>query len=119
MMNTIGMLNAGRSAAVVWWHFGCTQKTIERLWRRFQVAGNAADHPRSGRPLLTTAADDHYIILQHLPNRRLTAAASGRQYGIHPQTVRKNLKAICAYRPYFSQSHRMARRDKCYRHMHF
>ena len=111
MMNTIGMLNAGRSAAVVWWHFGCTQKTIERLWRRFQVAGNAADHPRSGRPLLTTAADDHYIILQHLPNRRLTAAASGRQYGIHPQTVRKNLKAICAYRPYFSQSHRMARRD--------
>ena len=33
---------------------------------------------------VTTAAND----LQHLRNRRLTAAATGRQYRIHPQTVR-------------------------------
>ena len=56
----------------------------------------------SGRPRVTTAADDHYIVLQHLLNRRLTAAATGRQYGIHPQTVRnwlrQNVQPICAYR---------------------
>ena len=86
----IGMLNAGMSTTVtvVWRHFGCTRKTIEWLRRRFRVTGNVADRPQSGRPRVTTAADDCYIILQHLHNRRLTAAATGRQYGIHPQTVR-------------------------------
>ena len=101
----IEMLNASMSATVVSWHFGCTRKTIERLWRRFHVTGNIANHPRSGRPCVTTAADDRYIILQHLRNRHLTAA--GRQYGIHPQIVRnrlrRNVQPICAYPPYFGQ----------------
>ena len=80
------------SATVVSRHFGRTRKTIEHLRRRFRVTGNVAAHPRSGRPHVTTAADDRYIILQHLRNRRLTAAAIGRQYGIHPQTVRNRLR---------------------------
>ena len=84
----IRMLNAGMSATVVSRHFGCTRKTIECLRRRFSVKGNVADRPRSGRQHLTTAADDRYIVLQHLRNRRLTAAATGRHYGIHPQTLR-------------------------------
>ena len=66
----IGMPNAGMSAIVVSWHFGCTRKTIERLRRRFRVTGNVADRPRSGRPRVTTAADDRYIVLQHLRNRQ-------------------------------------------------
>ena len=97
-----GISNAGMSATVVSRHFGCTRKTIERLQRRFCVAGNGADRPRSGRPRVTTAADNRYIVLQHLRNRRLTAAATGRQYCIHPQTVRKrlrqNVQPIRAYR---------------------
>ena len=84
-------LNAGMSAAVVSRHFGCTRKTIERLWRRFRVTGNVADIPQSGRPRVTTAADDRYIVLQHLRNRRLIAPATGKQYGIHPQAVRNRL----------------------------
>ena len=105
----IGTLNADMSTTVVSRHFGCTKvlKTIERLWRRFRVTGNVADHPRSGRPRVTTAADDHYIILQHLRNRRLTAAATGRQQGIHPQTVRNRLRQtlqpVRAYRPYLGR----------------
>ena len=85
---TIGMLNAGTSATVVSQHFGYTRKTIEHSRRRFRVTGNLADRPQSGRPRVTTSADDRYIVLQHLRNRRLTAAATGRQYGIHPQTVK-------------------------------
>ena len=73
----IGMLNAGMTATIVLRHFGCTRKTIERLQRRFLVTGNVADHSRSGRPRVTTPADDPYIVLQHLRNRRLTAAATG------------------------------------------
>ena len=86
------MLNAGTLATVVSRHFGCTRKTIERLQRQFRVTGNVADRPRSGRPRVTTAADDRYIVLQHLRNRRLTAAATGRKYGTQPQTVRNRLR---------------------------
>ena len=53
-----GMLNAGMSATVVSRHFGCTLKTIECLQRRFHVTGNVADSLRSGRPRVTTVADD-------------------------------------------------------------
>ena len=80
------------SATVVSRHIGCTRKTIKHLPRRFRVTGNVADHPRSGRPRVNTAADDRCIVLQPLRNRRLTAAATGRQYGIHPQTVRNRLR---------------------------
>ena len=54
----IGMLNAGTLATVISLHFGCNRKTIERYRRRFRVPGNVADRPRSGRPRVTTAADD-------------------------------------------------------------
>ena len=103
----IGMLNAGTSATVVFRHFGCTRKTIERLQRRFRVKGNIADRPRRGRLRVITAADDRYIVLHHLRDRRLTAAATGRQYGIHPQAVRNRFRqkfqTLRAYRPYFGQ----------------
>ena len=123
----IGMLNAGMSATVVSRHFCCTRKTIGRLRWRFRVTRNVADRPRSGRPLVTTTADESYIVLQQLRNRRLTAAATGRQYGIHPQAVRnrlrQNVQLIRANRPYFGQiltrRHRTTRRDSCLRHLHF
>ena len=103
----IGMLNAGMSATVVSRHFGCTQKTTKRLRRRFCVTGNVAYSSPSGRPCVTTAADDRYIFLQHLRNRRLMAAATGRRYGIQPQTIRnrlrENVQPIRAYGPYLSQ----------------
>ena len=117
----------GRQQLFVLRHFGCTRKTIERLRRRFRVTGNVADRPRSGRPRVTTAVDDRYIVLQHLRNKRLTAAATVRQYGIHLQTVRnrlrQNVQPIRAYRPYFGQilirRHRKGRSDWYRRHLHF
>ena len=87
----IGVLNAGMSATVVSRHFGCTQKTTECSWRQLHVTGNV-DCPRSGRLCVTIAANDCYIVLQHVCNRRLTAATTRRQYGIHPQTVRNRLR---------------------------
>ena len=77
---------------------------------------------------MTTAADYRYVVLQHVRNRRLTAAATGRQYGIYPQTVRNRLRQKvqpirAAYRPYFghilTRRHRTARWDWCRRHLHF
>ena len=123
----IGMLNAGMPATVVSRHFGFTRRAIKLLRRRFRVTGNVADHPQSGSRRVTTAADDRYIVLLHLRNWRLIAAATGRQYVIHPQAVRnrlrQNVQPIRAYQPYFGQilirRHRMERRDWCRRHLHF
>ena len=122
----IGILNAGMSATVVSRHFGGTQKTIQRLRRPFRVTGNAVDRPGSGRPRVTTAVDDRYIILQHLRNRRLTAAATGRQYGIHPdcqksvETKRSTFSCVpTVLLSNFHRHHRTARRDWCCRHLHF
>ena len=117
----------GMSATVGQRHFGCTRKTIERLWSLFYVTENVANRPRSGRPRVTTAAVDRYIVLQHLRNRCLTTAATRRQYEIYPQTVRNrlrlNVQPIRAHRPYFGQiltrRHRTARRDLCRSHLHF
>ena len=98
----IGMPNAGMSATVVSRHFDCTRKAIERLRRRFV-----------SQETLPTVLEvgDHVDLCcrssQHLHNRRLTAAATGRQYDIHPHTVRywlrQNIQPIRAYRPYFGQ----------------
>lgn len=123
----IGMLNAGSSVADVCRLFNCTRAAINRLRRRFQVRGNVHDRPRSGRPRVTTAADDHYITVTHLRNRRLCATVTARRHGISAQTVRNRLRSnpdpIRAYRPYFGQiltdRHRAARRDWCRRHRRF
>ena len=126
-VNETKLLGCEMQACQQLMHFGCTRKTFECLQRRFRVTGNVVDRPRSGRPRVTTAADDLYIVLHHLRNRRLTAAATRRQYGIHSQTfrnrLRQNFQPIRAYRPYFCQiltrRHRTARRDWCPRHLHF
>ena len=93
----IEMLNAGMSATALSRHFGCTPKTIERLRRRLRVTGNVADRPQSGRQRVTAATDDRYIVLQHLRNRRLTAAATGREYGIHQQTKKSVETKLSTY----------------------
>ena len=80
------------SATFVSRHFGCTRKTKEGLKRHFRVTGNVADHPQSGTPRVTTSADDLYIVLQHLRYRRLIAAATGRQNGMHRQAVIKSVE---------------------------
>ena len=74
------------SATVVLQHFGCTRKTIERLWRRFSVTENVADHPRSSRPRVTTAADDRYIVLQHLRNVQASDCSSNRRTILYSST---------------------------------
>ena len=95
----IGMLNAGTTLWLYSKDYRAFTKTIPCHRKR-------ADRPRSGGPRVTTAAtaaNDRYLVLQHLCNRRLTVASTGRQYGIHQQTVRnrlrQNVQPIRAYQP--------------------
>ena len=68
--------------------------------------GSTEDLPRSGRPRVTTPAQDRYILNQHLRNRFLTATASVTPGTHNPrifaQTVQNHLAEnnFRARRPY-------------------
>ena len=82
--------------------------TISRLWQRLPLTGITADRPRSGRPRVTTARQDHHTRLTHLRDRFQTATETAlntpgtHNNRIHPQTVRNRLRdvGLRARRPY-------------------
>ena len=104
--NAIGLLQAGQRQADVAHALNVSQSTISRLWNRFRQSGSTADAPRSGRPRVTTPAQDRFIQLRHLRNRFLSAqsivqALPGNQR-ISRQTVRNRIHGagLRACRPY-------------------
>ena len=72
----IGMLKAGASMEEVSVQVGSSVQALRSLRRRFVQTGITEGLPRSGRPRVTTPAQDHYILNQHLRNRFLTATAT-------------------------------------------
>ncbi|XP_067664519.1 uncharacterized protein [Haliotis asinina] len=74
--DAIGRLEAGETRSDVAMFFNVPPSTISRLWERYQQHGSTRDLPRSGRPRVTTAAQDRYIRLQHLSQRTTTAAST-------------------------------------------
>jgi len=117
--NAIGRLKAGESHTAVARIFNVTQSTISRLWDRYQVNGSTRDLARSGRPRVTTAAQDRYIRLRHLRERFTTATSTASTIPgmrrISDQTVRNRLRdaGIRARRPVravvLNQQHRQNR----------
>ncbi|KAK3082687.1 hypothetical protein FSP39_002633 [Pinctada imbricata] len=117
-LRTVGMIEAGRRHSDVASHFGVTRITISRLASLYRTTGSVNDRRRSGRPRVTTAAQDRYIVTSHLRNRFLTFPSTaigtpGRTNNrISANTVRRRLaeKGITARRPYkgikFTQRHR-------------
>lgn len=102
----IGRLQTGQSQSVVARQFNVVRSTISRLWRRFQETGSVADRPRSGRPRVTTPAEDRFIRLRHLRNRLASASSTVQSMSaarrISDQTVRNRLHdaGLWARRPY-------------------
>lgn len=94
--NAIGQLQAGLSVDRVSRHFGVHRTTIERLRDRFQQTGSAADRRRSGRPRVTTAAQDRLIVRQHIRNPFQTATMTADNLRavnqVCPQTIRNRLR---------------------------
>ena len=108
--NAIGRLQAGQRQADVAHALNVSQSTISRLWNRFRQSGSTADAPRSGRPRVTTPAQDRFIRLRHLRNRSCEP-----NQRISRQTVRNRIHeaGLRAYRPYqgnvLTRRHRQAR----------
>ena len=65
-LRAIGMLEAGLGQRTVARRLGCSQPAISNLARRYNQTHSVNDRPRTGRPRVTTPAQDRQIILQHL-----------------------------------------------------
>ena len=100
----IGMLQAGAVVNGIAQHFGCSRQTIHNLNTRFVITSYVRDRPCPGQRCVTSQQDDRYIMLTHLRNRFLPAAATARQLGVNAQTIRNRLRQnnipIRARRPY-------------------
>lgn len=122
----IGMLNTGTSVTDVARVMGCSRRTIHDLRTRLQQTGTTADRPRSGRPRVTTQAEDRQIVLRHLRNRFLTATSTRNELfrgRVTAQTIRNRLRTarLHARRPYrgpiLTQLHRRQRLLWAQRHL--
>uniref|UniRef100_A0A672ZXQ3 Transposase Tc1-like domain-containing protein n=1 Tax=Sphaeramia orbicularis TaxID=375764 RepID=A0A672ZXQ3_9TELE len=88
--------------------FGVHHSTVGRLAERYHTTGSSSDRPRSGRPHVTTAAQDHPSRLLHLRDRfrpatRTAAETTGTHHRLlSARTIRNRLRAdgIRPYRPY-------------------
>ena len=68
------------TAAAVARHFGVSRSTISRLQGRLGTTGSVADGRRSGRPRVTTAAQDRRIRTTHLRNRFKSVSSTAREW---------------------------------------
>lgn len=94
--NAIGRLQAGQSQTDVANTFNVAQSTISRLWDRYQRYRLTRDLPRTGRPRVTSNAQDRYIRLRHMRERFTTATSTASSIPgnrrISDQTVRNRLR---------------------------
>lgn len=116
-----GHLEAGVSPRRVAAAFNVHLSTVYRLQERLQATGSTADRLRSGRPRVTTARQDRFIVRQHLQNRfqAATVTASnlpgGAPQRVASNTVRRRLaeQGLASRRPargpVLTQRHRQAR----------
>ncbi|XP_067310828.1 uncharacterized protein [Pseudorasbora parva] len=107
----LGMLQGGMRTADVARAINCHVRTVRRLRQRYRETGRTADHPRSGRPRVTTPAQDRYIRILHLRDRYRMATTTARvtpgthNPSISAQTVRNRLReaGLRACRPVVRQ----------------
>ena len=104
----LGKLQGGMRTADVDREINCNVRTVRCLRQRYRETGRTADHPRSGRPRVTTPAQDWYIRTAHLRDRYRMATTTARvTSGMHnpsisAQTVRNRLReaGLRACRPH-------------------
>ena len=75
----VGMLRSMTAAAVAR-HFGVSRSTFSRLQDRLVTTGSVVDRRRSGRPLVTIAAEDRRIRTTHLRERFKSASSTAREW---------------------------------------
>ena len=57
----LGMMQGGMRTVDVAKAINCNVRTVRHLRQHYRETGRTADHPRSGRPRVTTPAQDQYL----------------------------------------------------------
>ena len=84
----LGMLQGGTRTADVARAINCNVCTVRCLRQRYRETGRTADRPRSGRPRVTTPAQDWYIRTSHLRYRyRIATTTSQVTPGRHNRSI--------------------------------
>lgn len=119
----VQMIQDGHSQRNVARTLDVSQSVIARLWARYQETGQYTRRPGQGRSRCTTNADDRYIRLMALRNRRGTATRLQIQFQlttgqrVSTQTIRNRLHndTMNARRPatgpVLTRAHRIRRRE--------
>jgi transposase-like protein len=81
----VGMVQQGASHADVARRLNCTRITVTML-QRIRQTGRTTDRPRSGRPRVTTPAEDRHIRVLHLRKRYVTATSTAATALEHQST---------------------------------
>ena len=55
---TVGLIEAGTSMRAAAHQVKTSPATVSKWWNRYQAQGNVDDLPRSGRPRVTSAAEE-------------------------------------------------------------
>ena len=105
--HALGMLQGGMRTADVAREINCDIRTVRCLRQRYRETGQTADRPRSGRPRVTTPAQDRYIRTSHLRDRYRMATTTAQvtpgkhNPSISAQTVHNRLReaGLRAWRP--------------------
>ena len=94
----LGMLQRGMRTADLARAINCNVRTVKRLRQLYRETGRTADRPRSGRPRVTTPAQDRYIRTSHLGDRYRMATTTTRvtpgmhNHSLSAQTARNRLR---------------------------
>uniref|UniRef100_A0A674C2M4 Transposase Tc1-like domain-containing protein n=1 Tax=Salmo trutta TaxID=8032 RepID=A0A674C2M4_SALTR len=120
----LGKLQGGIRTADVARAINCNVSTVRRLRQCYRETGRTADRPHSGRPCVTTPAQDRYIRTSHLRDRYRMATTTVRvtpgthNPSISAQTVLNRLReaGLRACRPVVRQvltRHHQVQRRLC------
>lgn len=93
----VALIEGGNSQRYVAAVLGIPRSTVQRVYHRFRETGGYSRRPGSGRKRVTSARDDHFIVLNTLRNRHSTAIETRRafqkirQVNVSERTVRGRL----------------------------
>ena len=110
---------AGQDFTQIAEHFGCSERTIHRLWLKYRSTGQTRDLPRSGRPQVTDLRQKRRIIRTHKMHTFTSASETARNFEISASTCRRilkqaNLKRRRPFRgPILKVRHKRARLEWC------
>jgi transposase len=90
----LGILHGGMRTADVSRAINYNVRTVRRLRQRYRETGRGADCPRSGRPRVTTPAQDRYIRTSHLRDSYRMATTTAR---VTPGTHNPSITAQAVY----------------------